>query len=309
LFDRMPYRRRIELDSQLAALASRQYGIVTREQLFTLGFRRDAITYRRSHKQLFPVHLGVYAVGRPPNTPLERASAAVLACGPGAALSHSSALTLWGLDRVWRLPLHVTCPDQRRRPPIVTHKSPGLTRADIRVQLGIRVTSTARTFLDCTPELADKRLARLAADARRSGHLHLDQLLDALARFPYHPGCQRLQRILDGLGSPTRSEFERGFIQFCAYFGLPIPLINVRFAGHEVDAFFPAERLIVELDGWDYHRDRHSFESDRDRDADTLAAGAATIRITWERMTHAPRREADRLQAILEQRRPVPLLG
>lgn len=73
--------------------------------------------------------------------------------------------------------------------------------------------------------------------------------------------------------------------------------------------FFPAERLIVELDGWDYHRDRHSFESDRDRDADTLAAGAATIRITWERMTHAPRREADRLQAILEQRRPVPLLG
>ena len=190
----MPYRRRIELDSQLAALAARQYGIVNREQLFTLGFRRDAITYRRSHKQLFPVHLGV---GRPPNTPLERASAAVLARGPGAPSATPQPSPLWGLARVWRLPLHVTCPDQLRRPPIVTHKSPGLTRADIRVQLGIRVTSTARTFLDCTPELADKRLARLAADARRSGHLHLDQRLDALARLPYHPGCQRLQAILE----------------------------------------------------------------------------------------------------------------
>ena len=51
-------------------------------------------------------------------------------------------------------------------------------------------------------------------------------------------------------------------------------------AGYEVDAFFPAEKVIVELDSWEFHRDRSSFESDRDRDAATLAAGCVTVRIT-----------------------------
>ena len=53
--------------------------------------------------------------------------------------------------------------------------------------------------------------------------------------------------------------------------------------------------MIVELDGWAFHRDRVSFESDRNRDADTLAAGLVTVRITWERMTTEPQHEADRL--------------
>ena len=63
-------------------------------------------------------HLGVFGVGRPPTSALERASAAVLACGPGAALSHHSALTLWGFDRTWRFPVHVSSPTWRRRPGI-----------------------------------------------------------------------------------------------------------------------------------------------------------------------------------------------
>lgn len=307
----MPYASEIEL----VTLAAKQHGIITRQQLLRLGLGERAIYHRCRAGRLFRVHLGVYAVGRPPTTPLERAHAALLACGPHAALSHSSALYLWGFESRWQLPIHVTCSDQRRRPTIVTHRVPGLTRADIRYQHGIRVTSPARTFLDCAPDLPDKRLARMAADARRSGHLRHAQLLDVLARFPTHPGCRRMRTTLEGLGSPTRSEFEDAFIEVCTTFGLPTPLVNVRLAGLEVDAFFPAERLIVELDGWDFHRDRHSFEGDRDRDADTLAAGAATVRVTRERMTQMPRREAERLHAILAQRRlvaptpPAPLLG
>ena len=83
----------------------------------------------------------------------------------------------------------------------------------------------------------------------------------------------------------------------------PRPRTNVRIAGHLVDAVFDAERLIVELDGYEFHGDRGSFETDRDRDADTLAIGHATVRITWERMTQRPRREAARLLSILDDRR------
>ncbi|MGH2858855.1 MAG: endonuclease domain-containing protein [Solirubrobacteraceae bacterium] len=82
----------------------------------------------------------------------------------------------------------------------------------------------------------------------------------------------------------------------------PRPQINARVAGYEVDALFPQQRLIVELDGWRYHSDRQSFESDRDRDADTLAADHITIRVTWERLIQTPDHEAQRLRRIIANR-------
>jgi very-short-patch-repair endonuclease len=84
-----------------------------------------------------------------------------------------------------------------------------------------------------------------------------------------------------------------------------VPEINVRVGGREVDAFFRPEKLIVELDGYDYHGTRDAFERDRDRDADALADGLPTVRITWERIHADPFKEAARLRAILAQRRAI----
>jgi very-short-patch-repair endonuclease len=102
---------------------------------------------------------------------------------------------------------------------------------------------------------------------------------------------------------PTRSEFEDAFVPFCERFGLPEPQLNTTVAGYEVDAYFKQERLIVELDGWDFHNDRKAFEDDRDRDATMLALGIATVRITWERLKGEPEKEAVRLLRIIEMRR------
>ena len=74
-------------------------------------------------------------------------------------------------------------------------------------------------------------------------------------------------------------------------------------AGHRVDALFPAEKVIIECDGWIYHRTREVFESDRDRDADTLEAGHVTVRLTKRRLRGQPDREAERLHNILSTRR------
>ncbi len=59
--------------------------------------------------------------------------------------------------------------------------------------------------------------------------------------------------------------------------------------------------MIVELDGYEFHSGRKAFEDDRDRDADTLAAGHVTVRITWERIEQRPAPEADRLRKILSR--------
>jgi very-short-patch-repair endonuclease len=77
--------------------------------------------------------------------------------------------------------------------------------------------------------------------------------------------------------------------------------MSAHVVGFEVDALFPDEKLIVELDSWQFHSGRASFEGDRDRDATTLAAGFGTVRITWERMRDRPGAEAQRLQQILQR--------
>jgi hypothetical protein len=101
----------------------------------------------------------------------------------------------------------------------------------------------------------------------------------------------------------TRSDLEDRFLPFCERFGLPRPLINEWVAGREVDAFFPVERVIVELDGYDFHSGKESFRSDRDNDADALALDLPTVRITTDRLDDTPEKEARRLSRILARRR------
>jgi very-short-patch-repair endonuclease len=102
---------------------------------------------------------------------------------------------------------------------------------------------------------------------------------------------------------PTRSGFEDDFPAFARRHGFPEPEINAQVAGYEVDVLFRRERVIVELDSWEHHQSRSAFESDRERDAATLAAGHVAVRLTWGRYAGQPEAEAARLGEILRQRR------
>ena len=264
---------------------------------------RTGVDYRLEIGRLIRVYAGVYAVGHLPTTPVAGARAAMLACGPDAVLSHGSAATLWGMRKQWQSPVEVTARWDHRRPGIRVHRSKMLTPEDVKLHLGIRLTSPARTALDIAPSLGDRALARVVNEARLAGYLRPGDLGEVLDRCPTHRGAKRLRPFVEAPGGPTRSEFEDAFISFAERYGFPRPEINVRVAGYEVDALFRAERLIVELDGFEYHRDRRSFERDRDRDAATLVAGFETVRVTWERLTVKADREAARLHAILRGRR------
>jgi very-short-patch-repair endonuclease len=289
------------IDRSIARLAGRQHGYVTRAQLLELGLNVQQITYRLRKGSLIRVHVGVYAVGHLPVSGADRAAAAVLACGPGAVLSHGTAASLWGVDRRWRTPYEVTASSARRRPGILIHRGV-LTRRDIRRHSGIRVTSPARTILDNAPRLTDRALIRAVNDLRLAKHLRIPDLQAAIDRCPRHPGAALLRPLVDAARGPTRSELEDAFAELSERFGLPRAQINAHVAGYEVDVLFPAQRVIVELDGYEFHGTRDAFEDDRERDATTLAAGFETVRITWERMTQEPGREAARLNLILSAR-------
>jgi len=69
---------------------------------------------------------------------------------------------------------------------------------------------------------------------------------------------------------------------------LPRSSLNTLVAGYEVDMLWSEQRLIVELDGYEYHRSRKAFERDRKRDAALLAAGLHTLRVTARRLDDEP---------------------
>src|SRR5215210_1446796 len=93
--------------------------------------------------------------------PLAREMAAVLACGPGAAVSHRSAAAVWRLLRASKLaPIEISATSGKRRPGIQTHTSRRMTPQDVRHLRGLPVTSPARTLIDLADVASDRELER-----------------------------------------------------------------------------------------------------------------------------------------------------
>jgi hypothetical protein len=211
-------------------------------------------------------------------------------------------MALWGYWKQWDMPLEVVVPGDRRHPGIRVHKSRTLHWRDLRTQLGIRTTSPARTIFDIAPRLNDRALKRVVNNALHSPWLNESDLVELVTRLSHLPPARRIAPLLGLPGSPTRSGWEDEFPAFCAAHGLPEPVMGARVCGYTVDALFPEAKLIVELDSVEFHNNAIAFEVDRERDAETLAHGYATVRMTWERIENAPAREAARIHAILAQR-------
>lgn len=134
----------------IAEIAARQFGVVSLEQLYTAGLSRDAIRWRARVGYLHRIHRGVYAVGNPNLTREGHWMAAVLAV-KGAVLSHQSAALLHKLSPTSPSLIHVTVPGsggRAKRRGIVVHRSSTLTRAEVTIHRGIRVTTVARTLAD-----------------------------------------------------------------------------------------------------------------------------------------------------------------
>lgn len=292
----------------MAEVARWQGGHVTTEQLTGLGLTRHAIAARVARGTLLRVHHGVYALGRLPTTPQDRARGALLAAGPRSALAGRTALAIWRADRDWPRELELLSALDRRPSGLTVRRSASLLHRDIRSVQGLRVTSPARTALDLAPHLTERELTRIVEDLRHVTGLRVHQLRDVLARNPRHPGHRPLVRLIgQAQRQPTRSELESAFLRLCRRHRLPTPRVNVHVGGERVDAYFPEHGLIVELDGREVtHADdwRPAFERDRARVVDVmLRTGLPTIRFTWDQITRQHGETAVKLRGILARRR------
>jgi very-short-patch-repair endonuclease len=275
--------------------------------LLELGFGRGAIDYGVASGRLHCYFRGVYLLGHEAITAKGRLSAAVLACGEGAVVSHRSAADWWGILPTSRRPVDVTAPGRTRtgRPGIDLHLVRALDPKDVAEHEGIAITTVARTLLDLAGVAKPRQLERAVNEADRLRLFDGKAVHELLARSPGRRGLKPLRALLtDFTPEPQlRSELERAFWEMCLDYPLPLPLMNTTVNGYEVDAYWPEAKLIVELDGYEYHRHRKAFEEDRNRDAELLLAGYRVVRLTYRQLT---RRTARRLSRLLAGPPPAP---
>jgi hypothetical protein len=291
----------------MAALASRQHGAAAHWQLLRLGLSPSAIQRMVQAGRLHPVFRGVYAVGHSALSHLGRRMAAVLACGPGAVLSHQPAADLLALRRSSSPIIHVTVPGRTRRGPegIRVHRVRRLHPDDVAEWEGIPVTSVPRTLLDLAEVVDMRQLIRAIEQAERLRLFDLRATEELIVRSHGRRGIKPLRKALtemDGEPPTVRSDWERDFLDFCADFGLPRPELNAIVEGYEVDALWRDAKVIVELDSYAFHRSRGAFEEDRVRDAVLQLAGYLVLRITWRRLETEPRDVAEMLSAAVAAR-------
>jgi len=290
----------------LARLADSQYGVVSHRQLLGLGFSKSAIGRLSNAGHIHRVHRGVYAIGRRSLSDHGRCAAAVLACGKGAVLSHASAAWLWGLFPRCLITTSVTVPDGRRRHSgIEAHRATAFTPGEWGKLAQIPVTSLPRTLLDLATTEQSRKLQQAIERAERLGVLDLIEIDGLLRQRRGEPGSKRLREALQIYRDPafSRSRAELLFLDLIKKAGLPRPALNTFVAGHEIDAYWDAERFAVEVDGWDTHRTRTASENDPVRQEDLKLAGIDSIRLTARRIEREPGVVAKRLGRLLRQRR------
>lgn len=299
-------RAKVRTHERLAELAADQYGIVTGVQLVKLGYSASAISRAEASGRLHRIHREVFAVGHPGPPPHGRCLAAVFARGEGALLSYRSAGWLWGLEPALEQPIEVSVRWRGHgRSPLHLHHCPALRPEDTDSNEGIPVTAVPRTLLDIASVVPRWRLERAVERAERMDQLELPAVEKLLNDVLGHAGRGKLRAALDLSSEPgfTRSRGEKQMLRLVREAGLPRPKVNLFIEGFELDFYWEAERFAVELDSWDAHRTRKSFESDPLRQEELKLAGIEMIRITGRRLKRNPEQVAEHLKILLARRR------
>ncbi|MGY1752834.1 type IV toxin-antitoxin system AbiEi family antitoxin domain-containing protein [Blastococcus sp. SYSU D01042] len=249
----------------LRARADRQFGLFTALDARRAGYEHGEIRHLCSSGAWTRVRRGVYALTG--ELAVARAAgrahavdctAVVLDLGrPALAVSHSSALRLVGLPaRRALLPdtVRLTDPELYRRGKGFTVNRAPLALGDVEMRGPLRLTTPARTLVDCARQwpLEDTVIAMDAALLK--GLVTPADLTAAVAAARSWPGAPRAARAAGLADGRAESPLEtRGRLRMLGA-GFPVPelQVEIRLDGRLLgvaDAWFEEAAVAVEFDG------------------------------------------------------------
>jgi len=227
--------------------------------------------------------------------------AAVLACGPGAVLSHLTAAVLWGIRPRAGTQIEVLVPAGRApsRRGIRVHRRATLTDKDVTERQGIPVTTPVCTLIDIAPRLTKGQAEAAINEADGLDLIDPEQLRRALDDHPGRRGVRPLRQLLDRLTFVlTTTELERIFVPIACRAGLPKSETQLWVNGFKVDFYWPELGLVVETDSLRYHRTAAQQATDRRRDQAHAAAGLTPLRFTHAQVAYQPAYVEATLKAV-----------
>lgn len=260
-------------------------GVAHRRTLLAGGVSASALTRALRDGRIMRAHPKVYCLGASGGVGLTRL--AVLATG--GVVSHDAAAALHGIEMAHRPDRHVTVARNRGR---VTHPGCRVHRADLpgteitRVD-GLPVTTPLRTVLDCARTLEPSEAVAIADSALRQGMVGHREL-KASAAGTWGRGAGRLRRVVAWCDPHCGSVLESALRVLLAEHGLHPPCSQFpmrSLSGRHlatVDFAWPGLRVIVEADGFAYHRDRKAYRRDRELGNACTLAGRRLLRFSWE---------------------------
>ena len=288
------------MDVHVRKLAAAQVDVVAHWQLRAVGLTRWMIEHRARTGRWLVLHPGVYKLNHAPLTWQQRWFAAALTT-PDTALSHAAAAACWGFLR-YVGPETVTRPGNggpRRTRKLVVHRSMTLD-GEVTRHGGIPITAPERTLIDIARELGDRELGRAFREAIRLRLTTARRILATVRRHDRRRGTTRVRSLaLMYSGLPyerTRSNAEALALEVLHDAGVEAPLVNTRVAGEEADLVWPRWRLIVEIDGPQYHRFR---DEDARKEQAWVEAGCTVRRISSDDVYDAPERLVELVNRIL----------
>ncbi|HWM62912.1 MAG TPA: DUF559 domain-containing protein [Solirubrobacterales bacterium] len=175
-----------------------------------------------------------------------------------------------------------------QRDGIRVHRSLSLPISDVTLRGGIPVTIPARTIVDL----------RRAIPMGRPGMVSSGELKKAIRQA----SVIGLPIGDDAAADRTRSDLESDFLAICRRYGLPQPEVNVRIGPFLVDFLWREERLVVETDGYRYHRGRAAFQDDRSREVELMRLGYGVMHLAERQINAEGRRVAEALTVALAGR-------
>jgi hypothetical protein len=297
-----------EIPRRLDELARNQAGVVSRKQALDCGVSVGQINARIKFGRWRPVHRAVYSTHGGPLTRNARLWAAVLYAGRSARLSHETAAEVLGLTDRPAPRIQISVDPERRVAPaagLITYRSacngriwrpppgvpPHTTEEDTVLDL-----VDAATSLDDVIGWVTRALAKPI-----TSEPHLRQAMAERKRLRWR---RELDEIIAAAAGGAHSVLEyRHDRDVQRAHGLPVPKRQVPFRKPDgtrgyLDRYYPEYRLVIELDGRQYHPDeQHARDQARDN---ANAVTGSTLRYGWNDVTRraceVARQEADALR-------------
>jgi hypothetical protein len=286
--------RGLEATAAIREVAERQHGVVARWQLLDRDIAPAVFRARCENGVFVPLFHGVFALGHRRLGREGRWMAAVLACGPGAVLSHFSAGHHWSMCGS-RGPIEVLRQSGGFHPKghrgVKLHQTRRLEPYEVTVERGVPVAAMERVLLDLAARTNAKRLERMFVQAYKREGFSWSRLGRIINRRRGCKGVGRLRRIaleVDPEALETKSVPEIDLLALYRQADMPTPSVNVLAEGYLVDFLWVEQKVIVETDSWRHHGDPLAFEKDHQRDVDLIAAGYDVHRTTYKMLESNP---------------------